>query len=413
MKVTTLKKTFLIFGIAVGLLAGCGTEDPTGMMDPPGDPVPGGSDPGGSNPGDPAPGDPTPVPEAPTLFAAWVAEAGELIANYRDDLSIRGLILNEDGTGRLFIRDLRTDGKDCARVYVVYDGDSLVLDLGAEPLLRNTDNRSMTFPVVAFDEDSLSLADEDGFVTHFTRVEEMPADVACGELEVAESYAGLPAPESFGRSKHGDLVPHHGTLVYNSDDDMIERFDYTNGVLFTPLGPTTNNSVFTAQTESFVTDLWTACLCNGGYDTIRRTDLNTVFDEVNTDDDIGGELTIRSAAYHALTDRLWLHGLWITEGWYYFRIYKTDDEPNEFMDTFIFDRRLRGMAFHGNELWAIVDYATRSIVRIDTQTGDVVESYEVPDEDVTWSGLTFVGDHMYLLGSTQDREGVIYKVVKP
>ena len=410
-KVATLKKTFLMFGIAVGLLAGCGTEDPTGMMDPPGDPVPGGSSPGGSNPGDPDPGGTPPVPEAPTLFAAWVIETGELIANFRDNFSIKGLILNDDGTGRLFIRDLNTDGKDCARVYVLYDGDSLVLDLAAEPLRQHANGRSMTFPFVAFDEDSLSLADENGFITNFTRVEEMPADVACGELEVAESYEGLPAPDNFGRVNNGNLVPHHGTLVYNSTNDMIERFDYANGVLFTPLGPTGQDNVYAAQTESFVTDLWTACIC-GSNDTIRRTDLNNVFDEIDTNDNLR-KLSVDSAAYHAPTDRLWVHGLYVDGARYEFQVYRMDEDPSQLARISIFNRHLKGMAFHGDELWAIVDYASRSIVRIDTQTRDVVESYEVPDEDVNWSGLTFVGDDMYLLGGTQDGDGVIYKIVKP
>ncbi len=52
--------------------------------------------------------------------------------------------------------------------------------------------------------------------------------------------------------------------------------------------------------------------------------------------------------------------------------------------------------------------ATQTVVRIDPSTGAVLQSYEVPDVDVSWAGLEFVGSTMYMLGTDLDGNGAIY-----
>ena len=52
------------------------------------------------------------------------------------------------------------------------------------------------------------------------------------------------------------------------------------------------------------------------------------------------------------------------------------------------------------------------IHRIDPATGLAVESFEVPDEDVSWTGLEFDANHLYLIGS-QSNQGVLYRLARP
>jgi hypothetical protein len=92
-------------------------------------------------------------------------------------------------------------------------------------------------------------------------------------------------------------------------------------------------------------------------------------------------------------------------------VVNTGVEPDVLVRSVQFDRPLRSLKFDGTDFWGIVEVLTASVVRIDATTGRILETFELPDEDVTWLGLTFVDDDLYLLGyeASGDNRGVIVK----
>lgn len=58
--------------------------------------------------------------------------------------------------------------------------------------------------------------------------------------------------------------------------------------------------------------------------------------------------------------------------------------------------------------------ATSDIVRINPGAGKVIETYQVPDQDVSWNGLVFDDEsNIYLLGTNQAGKGLIVRVADP
>ncbi len=341
----------------------------------------------------------------PEPFGTWLLEDGELLPLFDNGLEVTALILEDDGYARVFFRDVQTNANDCARAFALYDGETLALDLSAEPNSAANPERTMFFPVVVVEFNRLGLADETGQIALFSRKLQLPPEVTCGELEVLDVFEGLPNPHSFG-----DLVLHFGDLIYNSTfpADQIERFDLDTNMIIAPVAPTQNR--FVQAKQGF--DFWTHCGCGGSPEATRRT-LISVIDTVHTGNDLGEQITIRAAEFVPTTNRLWLHGRSNAGNSFQFLVVNSNAEPDVLEQEIFFNRDVRGLSFDGTDLWGFVTMASRSICRIDPVTGKVTKSFELPDEDINWTGLEPVGDDLYLIGSDANQQGVIYRVVLP
>ncbi len=350
------------------------------------------------------------------LWGTWLLESGGMLptfvaglATFGTTTDVTAMTLRPDGTGRVFLRDRLTGAKDCLRTFALFNGDTLVLDFAAETTTDAIFNLALEdytffFPVVVADRYMLGLADEEGQVALFSRQTEPPAEVSCGGLEVIDQFDGLPEPQFFS-----DLVLFNGDLVFNSGAaGQIESFGPGTGTLGTPLGPTSNRLVQTSQ-DGF---LWTHCGCGGSRDAFKRT-LLVLGDTVSSEDEMGGPITFRAMAYDSINDRLWLHGRPFDDEFGRFFVVNTNGEPDVVEQEISFNRDLRALAFDGADLWGVVTIASQSVVRIEPSTGKVLETFEVPDEDTSWSGLVFDDDFMYLLGTDPAGDGVILRVTRP
>ncbi len=343
----------------------------------------------------------------PSPFGHWLLEDGLLLDEVDTSLEAMAITVGEDGFGRVYFRDLRTGTNDCVRAFVLYDGEQMALDFSAEASLSFNPNRTVFFPLVIAGQDTLSLADEFGNIALLSRQEVLPDDVTCGELEVVDVISGLPRPNSFG-----DLNFFDGDLVFNSTDNLIEVFDLQTDTLIAPLGPTNSRFIQTTQPVSQTQHFWHHCGCGGSPDAFR-SNLTTVFDSFHTGNNFNEEITIRAGAYVTDTDRLWLHGFGDNDNRGKFLVINPNVEPDVLEETIDFHRSVRGLTFDGDDLWGMVQMATRSIARIDAETGDVIETYELPDEDIFWTGLSFDEEFMYLIGSDASLTGVLYRLERP
>jgi len=349
---------------------------------------------------------PEPVPEPapdqePSPFGLWVLDFGTLAPDFVPGADVTGLAINDQGFGRVFLNDRETNANDCVRAFALFDGNTLVMDFSAEASLSLLANRTFVFPVVVFDEQTLGLADAEGQIAWFTRQTAMPDALTCDQLPEVDRFNHLPAQNFFS-----DLVHYAGDLMYNSQaNNQIERFDLASNSMDVPLAPTNNRYLQTVQGIHF----WTHCACGGSPDATRRS-LTTVFDTVSSQTELGGFITIRAMAFETTTTHLWIHGRAQSTGRANFTVVNTAVEPDQVIRSIPFNRDLRALAFDGADMWGLVTVATQSIVRISVVTGQVIESFEVPDENVAWGGLVFDEAHMYLLGTDTAGEGVIVQV---
>lgn len=352
-----------------------------------------------------------PSPSGP-IRGTWQLRSGIMLPNFDANLEVTGMVLDDGGMGRVFFRDLLTGANDCVRIlYLFYNNDTLLIDFVRERSLRFHPERTNIFPTVVIDGDFLGLADGSGNIALFSREDALPADVSCGALQVVELFTNIPVPSFFS-----GLVLFNGDLVYNSTNNQIEVFDLATDSIIAPLAPTNNRFIQTTQSVAVPPHFWHHCACGGSPD-IFRSNLTTVFDTIHTANDLGRQITIRAAAFLPTTNRLWLHGLGPANGGrFVFLIVDANAEPDVLEQAIDFNRSVRGLVFDGTDLWAFVTMATQSVARIDPGTGRVVETFEVPDEDVsTWVGIAFEGDHMYLLGisATNLTGSVLYRVMRP
>jgi len=354
--------------------------------------------------------------DGPEPWGTWLLESGSAMPGFLgtltspggDTTDVTALTLRDDGTGRVFLRDRWTGAKDCVRAAVIFDGETLVLDLAAaEPDVASNFTvveHAFAFPVVDATTQSLGLADAEGRIALFSRREQLPDSVTCRTLEVLDRFDGLPRPYSLG-----DLVLFEDDLVYNSvAEDMIEVFDLDVDALSEPLAPSSRRIVQTSQLDT----LWTHCSC-GAVDVATQRTRVKLLDSVDTDADLRKRGLIRAIAYVSATDQLWLHVQPYSGDRAQLLAVSTRGEPDRIEDSLDFDRPIRGMTFDGVDLWALVTVAARVVARIDLETGDVLETFEVPDEDVFWSGIEVVDGELYLLGANADREGVLTRLVLP
>jgi len=346
-------------------------------------------------------------------YGKWVLESGAMLDTFVTGLATFSvttdtvaLELYDDGSARVVLRDRMTGATDCVRAFAIFDGQTLALDVGAESGTFSNlavDQKTFVFPVVVSDAQSLGLADAAGQIALFRKVTELPPEADCGTLEVLDRFDGLPPAQFFS-----DLVLFNGDLVYSTSTE-IQAFDLATDTLAAPLGATSGRLVQTTQ-GGF---LWTHCGCGGSRDAFKRT-LLILADTVSSETEMGGPITFRAMAFSTTTDRLWLHGRDFDDQFGRFYVMNTNGEPDIIDQQISFNRDLRALAFDGTELWGLVTVASQSVVRIDTATGQVLASFEVPDEDVSWGGLVFDDlGQMYLMGTDGFGQGVITRLAHP
>jgi len=322
----------------------------------------------------------------------WVVESGVMIPDLDVGAEVTAFEFPRDGRRRVYLRDPSTGMVDRVRSFCVYDGERMVIDLAREPGLAFDTGRAVTFPTVVFGREGLTIADEAGNVAILSRRNSLPRRLDTPVLPVLTRFDGIPNPRGFDDM----LVTYDGDLVYASGRDLIERFDPDTGTLLSPLDEVEQRFVKTVQpgpVETFWHVRYT-----GRNSVAFRSDLETVFDEVETDEFF--ELFLFAMTWHTGSDHLLVHGRNLDNGRNYLAEIDTDAEPDDLVVVRPFDRAVAGMAFDGTDLWILARLVTPVLCRVDPATAKVIESFDVPEEkDVYSRGITFrENGTMYLLG---------------
>ncbi|MHC5108886.1 MAG: hypothetical protein ACYTHJ_03290 [Planctomycetota bacterium] len=94
----------------------------------------------------------------PRIEGQWLVEEGQLAPKIDANTRLIALKLDEGGTGRVFLRDVATDAVDCVRVFHLFDGETLIVDLIREPSTFFLPDNAIIFPVVVVEPNMLGLA---------------------------------------------------------------------------------------------------------------------------------------------------------------------------------------------------------------------------------------------------------------
>lgn len=347
---------------------------------------------------------PAPEPE-PTLFGNWRMTAGSFFV----DLEFKSemLVLNEDGTGEWMLKHPLSNALLRIDLLHVLQGDTLSVSF----LLQGGIGGDYTMVLDGIDgmrlagRDSTPAGLVEGRIATFEREPELPVSLRMRSLTVVNRFDELSRP-----SKINDLVS-DGTALYFQTPDIefgaMQKIDPDTGAIldsFTSFAGAQN--IQTTQDGGF----WSHCGCGGSNDA-RLTD-GTVSDTVDTED-LSAKIQIHAMAFDPAARRLWLTGS-NNQGKFKMLEVDADAEPDVLIESRTFAHRPDGLTTDGTDLWVIINVIgganTSTIVQIDKTTLKAIATYESPDPDVEWTGITFHNDRLFLLGADAADEGVIVEV---
>jgi hypothetical protein len=326
----------------------------------------------------------------------WEFTSGQFARTY--GLSPRFLELSPDGTGRLTLSAGDGDVLTCGTFnYAAGATPTLTMALDSVGYLGTQVVR------YALDgPDSLELIGSDGNAARLARASARPPDAECGTLYEVTRFTGLPIPNEWG------AVAFDGAQLWYSvqNTDEIVPVEPGTGAAGTPR--TFGASIYRYVHASAGAGFWAICACGGDTEVGLVSAANTLVDEVDTDAELGGALSVRAVGWDPDSGVLWIHGSDESGQGRLLRVDPSGAEPDDLLEAFELDGRLSSLAFDGTSLWGL-NLGGQTLVRIDPATGRATGSFEIPTAFAYWSSVAVVGSELVLLGST-GTEGAILKV---
>src|SRR5262245_7383024 len=345
-----------------------------------------------------------------SLTAAWrwvsgPAFAGPPFSDQDFEGTLRFLVLNDDGTLELLSQDEGSDTLFCNHGVYSTTHDGLVLEIR-----REFSSVTILFLRDQPDGQTLVLTDVTGEESVFDREAAVPASLECLTLNVQTVHSGYSAVPTFFTGLAFD-----GTFLWFTDENEEDVFpiDPMTGALGVPVQLVASQFQMVHACQG--TDFWTHCRCGGSQEAQRRTQADVFVDQVDTENDLLNEISVRGIAYDAVGNVLWLHGFGRDDRIARFLQVDSNAEPDVLLSSDDFNVDLLSIAWDGTNMWGIT--SIQNIVRIDVGTFKATATYETPDVNVEWRGIASapassgIGTSLYLIGrDTVTGEGVLAEV---
>jgi hypothetical protein len=323
--------------------------------------------------------------------------SGDSILAGETDSKPEFITLNADGTGRLNLVDPDTGVLTCGR-FAYSRGTGLSVDLSQFSFSGTAVWQGQV------EGDTLSLSDAAGNTSTFERAAEVAPEFECKTFTENARFEGLPEPESFSG------LAFDGTSLWYEEEntEMIQQVDPASGALGTPVD--LSSSQFSHVHAMQAGDFWAHCGCGGSQEAQRRTMADVFVDEVDTENDLGEEISVRGIAYDPAGARLWLQGS-MREGARSGVLLEVDSdaEPDVLISTKELDVSLRSMTFDGTNFWGVSGSGGSQVVIQFNPNAQVLATYESPDNNINWIGIAAVAGQLYIVGESTG-SGVIIAV---
>ncbi len=328
------------------------------------------------------------TPPAPPLIGTWQRTSGTLLQAQGLE-GLGWLELKEDGSGTLFAKS-GAGVVGCAPVVQAQLSEEvLFLDV---PALAH--NRAYRWAV---EGEVLTVTDERDARTTFTRKEAVPAADRCVTAAPLRTHSLTERPAG-----NGGLGDDGMNLWFTRDSDSVLRAVVPEtGALGTTVTLLSSYDKVVAMQGA---DFWAHCGCGGSDEIQRRTVADGLVDSINTELDLGNQLSIRGGAWDGT--HLWLSGLNRDTDQSQLLKVQSGDEPDTLVATITLASglALRGLAATPTHLWGITHFLGDVLVRLDPVTGAVDRTLSLP-VGPSWSGVAIRGDRAWLVGTQQDYSG--------
>ncbi len=379
--------------LAAALMTGCETAAPDPLNLPP-DPPP--ADTQGDADDPQITGEPEPEPE-PTIIGDWLVSEGSLFPpGVGIPIETPAMILRDDGTGIVVARDPKSGIENCLEVLYAILNDRLVLDYGASAIPLG---RVFTFELS--DANSLTAFDQDGRLAILDRLVDGLPPERCQSVTELSRKVGLPKPAGFGE------LEFDGTNLYYASDEFPDPYELRSINAQTgELNPSLN--IFPPFATAIMNGgFWTHCACGGSQDATLRTPAMTVDTVVTTQ--LGHDVSAYYMAADEANGIVWIAGP--SNGPNY-KLLKVDvaSEPDVLLKASELDTPVQSLTYDGTHLWALQGFIRSVIVRLDADSGEILEVWQVPDTSLFWSSIAFHDGRMFLLGADSSENGVIIEV---
>lgn len=352
--------------------------------------------------------DPGPPDDALDPTGVWRHESGEFF--FSPEKQLEYLVLDQDGILTMTFRDLNTNIINCPdTVYARIKDNALVLGIGGLVSQAVTESGVMLYAMP--DRDTLELIEDVGSTTIFRRETEVPKESQCKPLSIEQTFEELAV---FPRQRSG--LAYDGTLLWVTDEEngMLYSINPDSGKIGKPMQWTRALDVHVTQDGDF----WGVCDdCPVVLDSAlaeRRTKDNGQVKDSVYEIELGltvNSFDVEALAFDDVAKVLWLHGKFNDTNRYGFlKVNAEEPEPDKLLVSVEFDNELKSIAWDGGHLWAITSYP-QYVIQIDVEAFQAVATYQTPDSDIDWRGITAVGSHLYLAGKDFETDtGVLMKV---
>jgi len=342
----------------------------------------------------------------------WHRMSGKLFASTSISTAttnhVEYIQINGDGTGMLFLQDSDSNLLVCGNMnYGTAGRTSLIFDLNnfSTAVEGGFVNGQKTLTYTFTDANTIKFRDSAGNESSYTRVASVPDNMKCKTLGVGNRFTFGVRPVSSWGSMAFD-----GSMLWFTEQSTANLF---------PINPA-NGALGAANVlpggYSFIiacqgTDFWGSCACGSVSDVKRKTQAGADVDVVDTSTaPISSQLTINCGAWDSNNNVLWLAGTNSNANETRLMRVNSNASPNVLIGVTKFNVALRGLTFKSTELWGLTSNFPQSVVKIDTSTFKVTDTYAVPDLSIQWSGIAAVGTQLHLLGIIPGTGGVLQAI---
>ena len=389
--------------VACALLgAGCGGGDDGGD-------VPGADD-GDDDDGDGAGDDGAPDAGAgdaqpDSLLGDWVVTSGHILPLAGPTIRSVALTIDADETGLAVFGGPSGDFVTCTPVTSLLHDDSLVLNFAPAgyPV-------GQVFTITESDGDTLTLFDGDGQFLVLSRPTEALPMPSCQMVEELSLHEDLPEPAGYA-----ELEFDGSTLFYVSDE-------FPDPVAYPMRAVNAETGELTTPPDSFYPPFirawqdgffWATCGCGGDEEALLTSPAGST-ESINTTT-LGNQMQVNSMAADLDADIAWIvaHDS-DPEGDFLLRV-DTGVEPNALLETIELSDGLAtgALAYDGSDLWTVVSVLSPALARIDDETGDILEVWQIPAHGIRWGYVAIHDGRMFVLGAVGEDGGAIMEVTLP
>ena len=339
------------------------------------------------------------------VLGDWVVTGGHILPLAGPTIRSVALRLDADGTGLTVFGGPSDDFVTCTPVTALLHDDSLVLNFAPAgyPV-------GQVFTISERDGETLTLFDGDGQFLFLSRPTEALPMPSCQMVEELSLHEDLPEPTSYS-----ELEFDGSTLFYVSDEFPdpvaypLRAVNAETGELITPPDAFYPPFIRAWQAGSF----WATCGCGGDEEAMLTSAAGST-ESINTTT-LGNLMQVISMAVDLDADIAWIAARDPDPAGDFLLRVDTGVEPNALLETIALPEELAtgSLAYDGSDLWTVVSVLSPALARIDEETGEIVDVWQLPAHGVRWGYVAIHDGRMFVLGTVGDDGGAIMEVTLP